>query len=898
MIQLIFSLRFQSQLRRTRTKLLLGLEKSIVEAIGSYGGKVKTENKLIFATFASDTIGFWLDILCLLETIKNTLEKDSSELYGHVCIIGEEINELDIPLLVRNLPSNLWGTGIWCAPGINVALQSFVDFDTVLSGDELTHGYSQVRAFRELGDPSEVQIREKNNSEKIRSYLKQGTGQNSIIVGDERIGKLEGLYRYCEEQMKGVPPLLVRFKAGVNSITSFTDAFSPEIRELIPEDELKSLKSTYDILFQERLREELSEFTVKRGQYFFSRLVEAYKKAAEKKSVKPVIILENIQDADPTAKLIIADIHLSYPAKERVRLYGTATKLKTLETWEELFPRIVKCTPEKIKPHNKPVLPRDLWEMGYCCDLLKRYFPSFLIPQLLQEEGKNSVMIEKSMAILSRLQSAGQIDFTDKANEIPENETEAVRSLVQRRLLDWVKDFRLKPCFPLLSALADLGFRGDDNLILDSICADIINGTYKSIDKAIEEDTINSITGKDKTLVSIIKTQKALNCGTREDIIRAFKDAFSAASVSPVIQSKMFANAASYYLGICDTHAAADSVKEGMLLTQNENSGKGLAGIYRLFSLVEFTNQHLSDAIDYFSFAIEHAEKDHDLTELGISSYYAAVTHFIFGNISKAKFLVVNARKAALDAVLPDWADRSRFLEGRLYFETGLYQAALDIFSELRTNYLGKGSADFIQTVEAWIFRSNIYLNNKQKSTGLKGPDAQLFIAEAALINGDYHKTLELVKKMEQAELEERFVFIEQPDWRSGFYQCELLIFSQRDLWKRMIHTFKALALCNLNEQTERSAGKEKAIQEMEHIIRNDLPETDPYDAFYMYSYYRILKLAEATDVDMNTAISIAFKRLQKRASRIDDNETKRTFLFTHYWNSSLAAAAKEHKLI
>ena len=898
MIQLIFSLRFQSQLRRTRTKLLLGLEKSIVEAIGSYGGKVKTENKLIFATFASDTIGFWLDILCLLETIKNTLEKDSSELYGHVCIIGEEINELDIPLLVRNLPSNLWGTGIWCAPGINVALQSFVDFDTVLSGDELTHGYSQVRAFRELGDPSEVQIREKNNSEKIRSYLKQGTGQNSIIVGDERIGKLEGLCRYCEEQMKGVPPLLVRFKAGVNSITSFTDAFSPEIRELIPEDELKSLKSTYDILFQERLREELSEFTVKRGQYFFSRLVEAYKKAAEKKSVKPVIILENIQDADPTAKLIIADIHLSYPAKERVRLYGTATRLKTLETWEELFPRIVKCTPEKIKPHNKPVLPRDLWEMGYCCDLLKRYFPSFLIPQLLQEEGKNSVMIEKSMAILSRLQSAGQIDFTDKANEIPENETEAVRSLVQRRLLDWVKDFRLKPCFPLLSALADLGFRGDDNLILDSICADIINGTYKSIDKAIEEDTINSITGKDKTLVSIIKTQKALNCGTREDIIRAFKDAFSAASVSPVIQSKMFANAASYYLGICDTHAAADSVKEGMLLTQNENSGKGLAGIYRLFSLVEFTNQHLSDAIDYFSFAIEHAEKDHDLTELGISSYYAAVTHFIFGNISKAKFLVVNARKAALDAVLPDWADRSRFLEGRLYFETGLYQAALDIFSELRTNYLGKGSADFIQTVEAWIFRSNIYLNNKQKSTGLKGPDAQLFIAEAALINGDYHKTLELVKKMEQAELEERFVFIEQPDWRSGFYQCELLIFSQRDLWKRMIHTFKALALCNLNEQTERSAGKEKAIQEMEHIIRNDLPETDPYDAFYMYSYYRILKLAEATDVDMNTAISIAFKRLQKRASRIDDNETKRTFLFTHYWNSSLAAAAKEHKLI
>ncbi|MCL1928672.1 MAG: hypothetical protein FWG07_07785 [Treponema sp.] len=898
MIQLIFSLRFQSQLRRTRSKLLIGLEKSIVEAIESYAGKVKIENKLIYATFNSNTIGFWLDILCLLETIKNTLDKDSSELYGHICIIGEDINELDIPLLVRTLPSNLWGTGIWCAPGINEALQSFIDFDAALSDDELTRGYSQVRVIRELGDSSEVQTREKNNSEKIRSYLKQGTSQNSIIVGDERIGKLEGLYRYCEEQMKGFPPLLVRFKTEKNSITCFTDSFSPEIREQIPEEELKNLNNTYNILFQERLRDELSEFTIKRGHYFFSRLVEAYKKAAEKKSVKPVIILENIQDADPTARLIIADIHLSSPVKERVRLYGTATKLKALETWEELFPRIVKFTPEKIKSHSKPVLPRDLWEMGYCCDLLKRYFPSFLIPQLLQEEGKNSAMIEKSMTLLSCLQSAGQIEFTDKAKEILGDEAEAVRALVQRRLLDWVKDFRLKPCFPLLSALADLGFQGDDNLILDSISADLINGTYKNIDKALEEDTFCSITGKDKAFVSIVKTQKALSCGTREDIIEAFKDALPGNLMSPVIQSRMFTNSASYYLGVCDTHSAADSVKEGMLLTQNENSGKGLARIYRLFSLVEFTNQHLSDAIDYFSFAIEHAEKEGDLTELGISSYYAAVTHFIFGNISKAKHLVLNARKAALEAILPEWADRSRFLEGRLYFETGLYQAAFDIFSELRTNYLGSGSADFIQTVDAWIFRSNIYLNNKQKSTGLKGPDAQMFIAEAALINGDYQKTLELVKKMEQTELEERFVFIEQPDWRSGFNQCELLIFSQRDLWNRMIHTFKALALCNLNTQKANSGDNDEAVREMQHIIRSDLPETDPNDAFYFYSYYRILKLAEAPDVDMNTAISIAFKRLQKRASRIDDNETKRTFLFTHYWNSSLAAAAKEHKLI
>ena len=510
--------------------------------------------------------------------------------------------------------------------------------------------------------------------------------------------------------MKGFPPLLVRFKEGVNTFISFTDAFSPEIKKLFGGEELKNLEQLHEILFLERLREELSEFTIKRGKHFFTKLLEAYKLAAEKKSIKPMMILDNIQDADNTGRLFIKDTFFSYPAKERLKIYGTATKLKALESWEELFPRIIKFSPEKTKSHSLPVLPRDLWEVGYCCDLLKRYFPSFLLPQLLQEEGKNPVMIEKSMMLLSRMQTLKQINFLEKADEILGKNAQSVRDMVRRRLLAWVKDFRLKPCFPLLSALASLGSQGDENMILDSIYADLINGTYKNMEKAIEDETFYSIAGKDKAIVSIIKTQKALSCGTKEEIISAFKDALPGSSASPGIETRLLANTASYYLSICDTHTAADAVKEGMLLAQKENEGRALARIYRLFSLVEFSNQQLSDAIDYFTFAIEHAEKAGDQSELGISSYYAAVAHFIFGNISKARRLAISARKAALEAVLPGWADRCRFLEGRLYFETGLYNEALDIFTDLKTNYLGPAEENFEQTVDAWIYRTNVYL--------------------------------------------------------------------------------------------------------------------------------------------------------------------------------------------
>jgi len=928
---MIISLRFQSQLHRTRPGLLQQLEKSFIQVIEGYGGKVKIEQKLINAVFDRETIGFWLDIHCVLEAISRIFDTASSELYGYVCVIGEDMPERDFPFLVQSLPSGLRhgpaeykGTGIWCANGILKALASFVDFEEAATDDD--GGFSQVQTIRNLGDITEIQTREKKNSEKIRAYLKQGSNHNTIIVGDERIGKREGLYRYCEEQMKGLPPLLIRFKKGVNAVTCFVDALTPEIKSLLEEEDgdvsLKGrIYSLGEILFKERLRDELTDFTLKRGEQFFSLLIEAYRLAVERRSAKPMMILENIQDADPEARLSIQKAHFARPARERVRIYGTATELKSLEPWEALLPRIVKFTPEKTKAESVPVLPQDLWEMGYCNILLNRYFPPFLFLQLLAEEGKNPVMIEKSMSILSRLETVDWIDFTKRAESALDKNAETVRALVRRRLLAWVGNFRLKPCYPLLTALADLDSPGDDNLILDAICSDIMNGTFSGIDKAVQEGSISSVTGKEneKALAQIIKTEKALTHGGKAEIEEAFKDAFAgeepqepqeppveeplspeAGAGSPCIRARSIANTASYYLSSGDIQAASDSVKEAMLLSQNENEGRGLARAYRLFSLVQFFNHQLPDAIDYFAFAMEHAEKSRDFTELTISAYYAAVVHFIYGNISGARLLAAKSREAALEAVLPGWADRSRFFEGRLCFETGLYQEAMDIFKELRADPLGPSTEAFEQTVDAWIFRTSVYLNQKVERNAGSGTDALLFETEAAFIGGNYRKVLNLTKKLGQAELEGHFNLLEQPDWRSGFFQAELFLFPLQDLFRRMIRTFRVLAVCHMDkkEVSEQPFDRNEAIRELQRIMRDELPEEDPNDTFYLYSFYRILKASGAPEVDMNTAISIAFKRLQKRASRIDNNEVKKAFLSTHYWNSALVEAAKEHKLI
>jgi hypothetical protein len=897
MVQMIFSLRFQSQLRRTRPKLLRNLEKSIVDAIEGFGGTVRIEHKLISASFDSETIGFWLDMLCVLEAVKNALAEASSELYGHICIVGQGIPEEDIPLLARSLPSDLWGTGIWCSPEVKASLESFIDFDEPpYTGNTLGSGYVQIRSIREL-EGAELRPRATDNSEKIRQYLKQGSSRNTVIVGEENTGKREGLFRYCMEQLGDFPPLVMRFFPGMNAVTAFADSLSPDIRAVLEKSRLEELERLGKTLFGERLRDELPEFIIRCGERFFLLLLEAYRIGAEKRGVKPLLILENIQDVDPQAKAVIMETCLSLPARERCRIYGTCTRLKALAQWEELFPRIIKFTPEKKVKAVLPELPRDVWEMGYCCRLFSRYFPAFLLPRLFREEGKNPVMVEKTLDILSRLRINDEPDFIRRAEQALGSGTGAVRRVVRNRLFAWVEAFRLKPCYGLLTALAGLGAAAGENLMLDAICGDIVNGTCKSIEKAVREGTFESVTGKETSvLLAIVKTQWALNHGGAAEIRDAFRDTVSAGALAgyPGCKARIAANTAAYYLGICDTAAAENSVKEAMLLAQNENKGRFLAQVYRLFSLVEFANHHLSDAIDYFAFAVENAEKSDDLAELGISAYYAAGAHFIFGNLSKAKRLAVRAREAALAAVLPGWADRSRFLEGRLYFETGCYREALDIFKDLEANYLGKGTEDFKQTLAAWIFRANVYLHTAGVSHS-GGLDARLFEVEAAFITGDYKKALDLSNELEKTEFMERFQFIEQPDWRSGFCQCELLLFPLKDLWDRMIHTYRALAVCHLGGESHDQDG---VIREMRRVMRDELPETDPNDAFYFYAYYRILKRTNAPDVDMNTAVSIAFKRFQRRASRIDDNETKRAFQNYHYWNSALSVAAKEHKLI
>ncbi|MDR2259305.1 MAG: tetratricopeptide repeat protein [Treponema sp.] len=922
MTQMLFFLRFKAQLRRIRPELVSSLESSVAGAVENAGGKLTGERRLLAASFDENSLGFWLDMLILVETVMKTLGDASVDLYGCALVLGRDIAETSGERVCRILSSGLPGGGVWLDDSVKQGLFPYISIEKseflrengplgIYGRDKaLIGGFVRVKALKGL---SGLRVNHFPFQEAVVRAFKQEPLRNTVLFGPEFSGKRYGLYQFCKEYGSspagGVPPLIVRFTSG--GLAPLVDAWSPRVREFtagqVPAEVLKELNELGEGVFRERLRLEVSPYAVKQARRFFRLLLETYIRSVKKRGGLPVVALENIHRAGDAAVRIFLDLYAGFPGRRNLLVLGTCAGASAdieerLKTWEGVFPRAVRLNAEGFAPPDLPEMSPDLWEIAYALSLLGCYFPGASFRRLFEEEGKNPAMLSRALSILSFL---GVVDipedprprihnFIVRAEKVLGDRKEKARALARNRLLAWVGQNKLSPCFRLLEALGELGGGGDDELILKSIASDLINGTYEGIEQALARGDLEKIAGPERSesLLFIVNTLKALNHGDAGMIRSAFQDIPPDCGFSPVFRAQVLANLSGYYLGIRDVVSAGETVKEGILLSQGKNSS-GLAQAYRLFSLVNLFKQRIGETIDYVGFAVDNAEKTGNTHECAVSAYYAASAHFLFGNIARALRFARQAESRAAASGNPEWADRARFFQGRLCFELGRYRDALEIFEQLRKHCAGTPEKKGL--LAAWIYRARVYFQNPltPKPSG-GGPDADLFEIEASYLAGNYGRAAELSGALAGVHLEEYFVYTEQPDWRSGFAQAELLLFPRGDLWERIISVYHSLAICRLSP-----SGGEEALHAMQRILRDErLSEIDPWDAFYFFAWYRVLEETGAAQVDMNTAVSMAFKRLQRRASRIDDVEIRRDFLSLPRWNGALSLAAKEYKLI
>ena len=938
MVQMLFYLRFRSQLRRTRPDLIVKLEERITEAIFAAGGQLSDNRRFLNASFDSDRIGFWLEILVLIETIKDALDNAASDLSGHAIVFETETNIEEAERLCRTLSTSsaATSTSIWFSEAIREALLPFCAFNNPF------RGYVELAEIKSGIVEPVFSPYAKKILDILESEEKSNDKNNILFLDTGLLGIRDGIYQYhsaIEKREKSgkksensIQPLIIRFNkkpvylfdvpgpSHWASLKPLLSGFS-----FVNTDEMDALE---DLLFKERLRGELSPFVIEAGCRFLTMFLHSYIALAQHNQTKALIIIEDPLQADECFLNIIREI-AALPQKQDVIFIGINTGFNTekLNDWNSVFTKTIKLTGVN---NELPPIPIDLLEILNAISVFGRFFPASVLDQIFREEGLNPAVPKKALELLK---SMGVIDFlpdprplipelVNCLENMPNDRKDKIKTMVKNRLLNWEQKGRTKPCFNLLRILNDLGGNIDDTLILKALRDDINNRTIKEIDKAFHNNEFKFYVKEENIPVMewIYKTQKALISQTKHEIHAVFNEDVPdfSDSLSPVFKAQVDANLCAWRLGSRDTEAAAKTVKGLMHLNQNLKDG-GIPS-YRYFSFFSLLKNKIDDALEYCSFAIDLAEKTGP-EELVKALYFSASLNFIYGNYSAAERFILKTEKTALDFGWPEWAFRSRFFLGRIFFECGHYQKALDTFM-----YLENVIPEYAREVlAAWIYRSRVYLflvtpsedevhddneaprpkpefsftGKRKADPGSQGhQDAALFRAEAAFLLGDYEEALELCNDYLSLHksLEDDFFFTEQPDWSSGFSQCEQIIIPQKIVHKRFFLIYQALAESCLSltpKKSELLQNRFKALVQEELLSDGDINEV-----LYLFVWYRILRKTGASSGDAGTALSMAYKRLQRRSGRIDSIECRRDYFSLNYWIKALNLAAKENKLI
>ncbi|MDR0289441.1 MAG: tetratricopeptide repeat protein [Treponema sp.] len=911
MVQMAFFLRFRSQLQRLRPELIPRLEDSVVRTVKESGGKVTGDRSLTQAVFDENSLGFWLDILLLIESLTQTLEEAASDLSGYSLLVGKILPGTPNPLC-RFLSSGKGG--VFLDKAAVEALRPYITIDEQGKWTEAVNKYG-VGPFARL---KEIKIfvptakLEFPLSKTNAALTEPGQRPAALAASQSFEGKRDKLYlRVAGFTNSGdseeFSPLFVRFGSG--GLNALTDSWAGWMHSISAEEEICA---AWDFLFRQRLRERPSPFAIRTSIRFFKLLINAYRNLAQAGGKTPVIIIENIQNAEQAAAEIVIDV---LRGSQNFLLLGTCTGELTdgdMAKWKPLFPQLTRINTEEPESQKLPELPFDLWEIGYACFLFGQYFPPDLLPRLFEEAGKSSRMISRAFSLLYTLRVIDtpldprpwQKHFQYRAETVLGERSGGIRAMVRSRLLAWVEQRKINPCLRLLEILKKLNGTEhiDDSLILRAINCELACADGVALESARYSGVLEAIGGPARApiLLYLVETMLALHSGKLQAIHAAFANQPPDCSSFPLLKAQVLLNQSLYHIGLRDNEATAEAVKEASMLCQG-NSNVCLAQAYRLSALTSLSRQRIGETIDYIGFSLENAAKSGIFQDIGMAAYYAASVQLLFGNLSRSRILAEKARRHFLKAGNPEWADRSRFLLGRLAFEIGSYQEALEQFEDILENPEGADSAEKNALLEAWACRTRVYRKTYQASQIYRPPfqdirhDASLFEIEAQCLTENYSKAVELYSANSAAvPASDEFLCIERPDWSSGFAQCELLFFSWDDLRDRMASAYNSIAQSRLF-----TADDEEATHAMQRVLRGgQFPEIDPNDVFYHYAWYRVLKQTGASQVDISTAVSVAFKRLQSRAGRIDDMETRRQYLTQPLWNKALEQAARDFKLI
>lgn len=944
MIHFELGIRYLSQLRRTRSNDMGRLESTIVAALRDSGARVRREGDALYAVFDEGAIGFWLDLAIALESVAAALTLVERDLLGRACFIGAlEPPAEEREARLRSLCSRPNRTGLWCDAIVADALDAYARFrpdgelhvlESFVFRDAVPHSRSGYLIRPQI-------------AEAVRRAGLDPSAPPVAIVGPGLVGKRQTLDSVLASYGGSVLALRVRFDERSGSIAAIADA-------------LASLTAGQSEIVASASANRFSLDPTPALLDSFSRCFAAALKSqidAAGAGATPVLVLEEIDKADAHARECLRRCFAVPGILGGLALFATATDASVLpvlvgtecRTIPAAYPdcsESASLLPESAesaaipaeetssgglpaayraalgwsqRPDGRPRsiharLPADLLEIAYALALAHGAFPLGELVSVLFPDGKPRVSLPLALARLADLGVLAAADdprpvvpdFLSFSESVLGRRVDTVRALVRDRVLAAVSKGRLRKSFETLERLSALGGTGDDDLVLESLVNGALRGERRAVQRAIDCGCFADIVGKTRaaSLERIFRSRSALVFGTEAEIRAAFSSPVPEAFPAERYRAYDSMDAASVYFACARIDQtlplAASAVKEALLILQSLPPSGALARAYRLLGEIELSRERIAEAMDYFSFAAESADRCGDVYESLLADVNGAATQFLFGNYSKAERCAQAAIKKARSSYQVDWERWSRFMVGRVLFETGRYAAALETFAEV-VGAFDAESGPKKALAEAWKIRAAAFASESYTvvsalpSESAEAGDSALFAVEAAYLAGDFENAVRLSDAFLALPVEPRFRSPERVDWSSGFAMVEdrsVGNASGDSVVRRLVRAYRALSLASGPDPRE-------AVAELHRLSKEErVSDFDPYDAFY----FRALSIANAAadlpSIDRQTILSIAFKRLQRRASRIDDADVRRSYQFSNRWNATLYADAQANKLI
>ncbi|MDR1869420.1 MAG: hypothetical protein LBQ82_05505, partial [Treponema sp.] len=349
---LFFFLKFKSQLRRTRPEIVRQVDEVLTRSITDARGKITGDRFVISAVFNEETIGFWLDMYILIENLKKVVDDTSKEFFGYSLVISSKMpNAPD--MLCRFLANH---SGVFANEKAAKKLIPYAAFENpsewlkgVRKHKYGCGGYYRVRELKNFKNKASSDFGLRND---VAGIFEKEEGKNILVLGSDYTRIRGGLYRYYKNLNGSFPPLSICF--GSIGLGALVDTWSLAVRSLAGVEQVvrgqtesspgptEKIDKLWELLFRERIRDEVSDYIVRCVRRFLLLVFEYYFNAARKKKKIPVIILENIHLAGNMVTDILLNslAEFNHEDKEELVILGTGDSEilpEKLRQWESVI---------------------------------------------------------------------------------------------------------------------------------------------------------------------------------------------------------------------------------------------------------------------------------------------------------------------------------------------------------------------------------------------------------------------------------------------------------------------------------------------------------------------------------------------------------------------------------